>query len=105
MDPFTFFGKLLDRLDPKLVGVVPVAAVAEKFFVDGIKKLLGDKLKGNVVQTVTAVLSLASTLLGAWGTGFFETKHTWMGWSGLFFVAILCYLGAVGINETLTDKG
>lgn len=104
MDPFTFFGKLLERLDSQLVGIVPIAAFVEKFLIDLLKKFLGVRFQGNIVQTVTAGLSVVATLLGATTTGYFDTVHTWRGYAGLLFVAVLCYLSAVGLHETFSDS-
>jgi hypothetical protein len=94
LDPFTFFGKLLERLDSQLVGIVPIAAFVEKFLIDLLKKFLGVRFQGNMV----------ATLLGATTTGYFDTVHTWRGYAGLLFVAVLCYLSAVGLHETFSDS-
>lgn len=103
MDPVRFAEELLRQTDPAaLVWVVGGAAFA-KYGVDAVKHFLPN-LKGNVLQTLTAVVAIVATIIQAAMANVFAYGVTSLELRSMGIVAFLIYASAVGLNETLKNQ-
>lgn len=91
---------LLQNTSPGSLAVLALTGPVVKLLVGWFKRSL--RLSGNAVQTAAAGVSCG--VVGVYALAAGAVPASPREWTSLALVALLCWLGALGSHEALTDR-
>lgn len=103
MDPIQFLTELLERTNPGAIAWIVPAGALTKLLVDFIKRQWKN-LQGNVIQTVTAGVSILATYIQMSIVGVFNDGFDMVELRSSLIVSGITWLTAIGINEIFKNR-